>query len=191
MPFSKGTAHADWQSSASMRICGDCANSSNLLYPVRSPGPPDYGVYNFSVCTMKEALWIQIATKNLPKKGRRGKGENCYWFRFLFVLKKKKYIHIYIYTLLNINSAWDSGEESSRCRKFLFCFLFIHFSKHPFCFYWAFKRMQEDSYSGIKRERRILELQSRANPFSVKVCVFLCAVMKRWEEKSCPHIIHH
>ena len=173
-----------------MRICGDCANSSNLLYPVRSPGPPDYGVYNFSVCTMKERPYeFKSLQKIYQKRGEGGKGKIA--IGFAFYLSWKKNIYIYIYTLLNINSAWDSGEESSRCRKFLFCFLFIHFSKPPFCFYWAFKRMQEDSDSGIKRERRILELQSRANPFSVKVCVFLCAVMKRWEEKSCPHIIHH
>ena len=128
--------------------------------------------------------------KKSTKKGEKGERGKLLLVS-LFICPEKKKIYIYIYTLLNINSAWDSGEESSRCRKFLFCFLFIHFSKHPFCFYWAFKRMQEDSDSGIKRERRILELQSRANPFSVKVCVFLCAVMKRWEEKSCPHIIHH
>ena len=92
MPFSKGTAHADWQSSASMRICGDRASSSNLLYPVRSPSPPDYEVYNFSVCTMKERPYeFKSLPKNLQKKGRRGKGENCYWDGFLFVLK------IYIY----------------------------------------------------------------------------------------------
>lgn len=186
MPFSKGTAHADWQSSASMRICGDCASSSNLLYPVRSPSPPDYEVYNFSVCIMKERPYeFKSLTKNLQKKkGEEGKGKIAIGMAFYLSWKN-------IYILMNINSAWDSGAESSRCRKFLFCFLFIHFSKHPFYFQWAFKRKQEDSDSGIKRERRILELQSLANPFSVKLCVFLCAVMKRWEEKNCPHIIQH
>ena len=190
MPFSKGTAHADWQSSASMRICGDCASSSNLLYPVRSPSPPDYEVYNFSVCTMNERPYeFKSLPKKSTKKGEEGERGKLLMGWLFICPEKKKYIYIYI--LLNINSAWDSGGESSRCRKFLFCFLFIHFSKHPFYFQWAFKRVQEDSDSGIKRERRILELQSLANPFSVKLCVFLCAVMKRWEKKNCPHIIHH
>lgn len=88
---------------------------------------------------------------------------------------------------MNINSAWDSGAESSRCRKFLFCFLFIHFSKHPFYFQWAFKRKQEDSDSGIKRERRILELQSLANPFSVKLCVPLCSNEEMGRKELSPH----
>lgn len=78
------------------------------------------------------------------------------------------------------------GKEFGRFRRFLFCFLFIHFSKHPFCFHYALKRMRENSGSGVKRERRILELRSLANPFSVKICVLFCAVMKRWKEKNCP-----
>lgn len=116
--------------------------------------------------------------KIYKKRGGEGKGKIATGMAFYLSWK-------YIYILLNVNSAWDSGGESSRCRKFLSCFLFTHFSKHPFYFQWAFKRVQEDSHSGIKRER-ILELQSLANPFSVKLCVFLCAVMKRWEKRTVP-----
>lgn len=86
---------------------------------------------------------------------------------------------------------WDSGKDFGKFRRFLFCFLSMHFSKHLFYFHSALKRMQENWGAGIKRERRILELRSLANPFSVKICVLFCAVMKRCKEKSCPHIIHH
>lgn len=86
---------------------------------------------------------------------------------------------------------WDSGKDFGKFRRFLFCFLSNHFCKHLFYFHSALKRMQENWGAGIKRERRILELRSLANPFSVKICVLFCAVMKRCKEKSCPHIIHH
>lgn len=113
------------------------------------------------------------------------KGANCHWDGFLFVLQKN------FFTEYKLCMTWDSGKEFGRFRRFLFCLLFIRFSKHPFCFHCALKRMQENSGSGVKRKRRILELRSLANPFSVKICVLFCAVMKRWKEKNCPHMIHH
>lgn len=108
------------------------------------------------------------------------KEDNCHWHGFLFVLQN------FFFTEYKLCMTWDSGKEFGRFRRFLFCFLFIRFSKHPFCFHCALKRMRKNSGSRVKRERRILELRSLANPFSVKICVLFCAVMKRWKEKNCP-----
>lgn len=104
-----------------------------------------------------------------------------------FICLKK----IYVFTEYKFCITGDSGKEFDRLRRFLFCFLFIYFSKHPFYFHCALKRMQENSCSGIKRERRFLELQSLANPFSVKICVLFCVVTKRKKEKNCLSIVHH
>lgn len=168
------------QTSKAQLPCGSAisASSSNLALPITR--------YIISRC----AQWKRgpknssHSIKSTENKNRKRRGNHCHWDGFLFVLKK--------IFLLNINSAWHGIQgKAGKSRRFLFCFLFIQFSKHPFYFHCALKRMQENWGCGIKRERRILELRSLANPFSVKICVRFCAVMKRWKEKDCPHIMHH
>lgn len=183
MPFRKETVHADWWSSASMWTVAApwvwfAHSDHSALLIVR-------------VTISQSAQWKRgpknsnHSIKSTPKKRRRRREDNCLQDGFYLSWKK------YIFTQYKFCIPWDSGEEFGRFGRFLFCFLFIHFSKHPFYLHCALKRMQENSGSGTKRERRILELRSLANPFSGKICVFFCTTMKRWKEKNCPHIVHH
>lgn len=64
MPFRKGTVHAVWQSSASMRICGDSASSSSEVWFAHSfqiaPLSWLQGLQFLNLHNEREALRIQI-----------------------------------------------------------------------------------------------------------------------------------
>lgn len=70
---------------------------------------------------------------------------------FLICLQK-------MFTEYELCITWDSGKEFGRLRRFLFCFLFILFSKRPFCFHYALKKKKN------ARELRLWGKERKKNP---------------------------